>query len=49
VAALKDGRVVFWGSAAEFMQPALLEEIFASRFVVAREEESGRPWIGLGV
>ena len=49
VAALKDGQVVFWGSAAEFMQPQLLEGIFGSRFVVAREEGTGRPWIGLEV
>lgn len=49
VAALKNGQVVFWGSAAEFMQPALLEEIFASRFVVAREEGTGKTWVGLGV
>jgi iron complex transport system ATP-binding protein len=49
VAALKQGRVVFRGSVAEFMQPALLEGIFDSRFVVAREEDTGRPWIGLRV
>jgi iron complex transport system ATP-binding protein len=49
VAALKAGKVVFWGDAEEFQKPALLEEIFASRFVVAREEQTGKPWIGLGV
>jgi iron complex transport system ATP-binding protein len=49
VAALKDGQVVFWGSAGEFMQPTLLEQIFGSRFVVAREEGTGKAWVGLAV
>ncbi len=49
VAALKDGQVVFWGSAEEFMQPTLLEGIFASRFVVAREDATGKAWVGLAV
>ncbi len=49
VAALKAGQVVFWGGAAEFMQPGLLEEIFGSPFVIAREERTGRSWVGLAV
>jgi ABC-type cobalamin/Fe3+-siderophores transport system ATPase subunit len=49
VAALKDGQVVFWGSTAEFMQPALLERIFDTRFVVARQDGTDKTWIGLTV
>jgi len=49
VAAIKAGKVVFWGDHQEFMQPELLQDIFASRFIVAREDSSGRPWIGLAV
>lgn len=49
VAAIKDGQIVFAGDNDAFLQPKLLEEIFSSRFVVAREERTGRPWIGLDV
>lgn len=49
VAALQDGQVVFWGDNDEFLCPERLQKIFRSRFVVAREEGSGRAWIGLGV
>ncbi len=49
VAALKGGKIVFWGENEEFLQPERLETIFGSRFVLAREEQTGRPWIGLGV
>lgn len=49
VAAIKDGKVVFAGDNGRFMQPDLLQGIFSSRFVIAKEEGSGRPWIGLGV
>lgn len=49
VAAIRDGRVVFWGDNEEFLQPSLLEGIFSSRFVVARQEGTGRAWIGLGI
>jgi len=49
VAAIKAGKLAFVGSSEEFSRTDLLESIFETRFVLAREERTGRTWIQLGM
>ncbi|MFV1957026.1 MAG: ABC transporter ATP-binding protein [bacterium] len=45
VLALKDGRVIFWGSPAEIMDSMVLENIFERNFIMAEHPVTGRSYV----